>query len=185
MMNRDEIVGGLRWLKPESGDFICEGCGWENNCDVRGCRIVREAADMLENDATHFAALERSVAIADAASGLRQDAIEKWKKAYGTLRAKYSALLEQNGKLRDAAADVTRLAAEAAVERDWISVEDRLPEVWRNDATAELVNYMIYSPDFGVDIGSYHAKAKKWLCMALPCTVTYWMPLPEPPGEGK
>lgn len=89
----------------------------------------------------------------------------------------------QNGELRDAAAQVTRMAAEAAVERDWISVEDRLPEVWRNDATAELVNYMIYSPDFGVDIGSYHAKAKKWLCMALPCTVTYWMPLPEPPKE--
>ena len=63
----------------------------------------------------------------------------------------------------------------------WIPVDERLPEVWRNDETAELVNYMICSPDFGVDIGNYHAKAKKWLCMALPCTVTHWMPLPEPP----
>lgn len=63
----------------------------------------------------------------------------------------------------------------------WIPVEERLPEVWRNDETAELVNCMIYSPDFGVDIGNYHAKAKKWLCMALPCTVTHWAPLPEPP----
>lgn len=63
----------------------------------------------------------------------------------------------------------------------WIPVEERLPEVWRNDETAELVNYMICSPDFGVDIGNYHAKAKKWLCMALPCTVTHWMPLPSGP----
>ena len=63
----------------------------------------------------------------------------------------------------------------------WIPVEERLPEVWHNDETAELVNYMIYSPDFGVDIGNYHAKAKKWLCMALPCTVTHWMPLPSGP----
>ena len=63
----------------------------------------------------------------------------------------------------------------------WIPVTERLPEVWRNDETAELVNYMIYSPDFGVDIGNYHAKAKKWLCMALPCTVTHWMPLPSGP----
>ena len=63
----------------------------------------------------------------------------------------------------------------------WIPVMERLPEVWRNDETAELVNYMIYSPDFGVDIGNYHAKAKKWLCMALPCTVTHWMPLPTGP----
>ena len=63
----------------------------------------------------------------------------------------------------------------------WIPVTERLPDVWRNDETAELVNYMIYSPDFGVDIGNYHAKAKKWLCMALPCTVTHWMPLPSGP----
>lgn len=104
MMNRDDIVGGLRWLKPESGDFICEGCGWENSCGTRGCRIVREAADMLENDVT--------------CDGVLRDAIEKWKKAYGTLREKHSALLEQNGKLRDAAAQVTKLAAKAAVERE-------------------------------------------------------------------
>lgn len=63
----------------------------------------------------------------------------------------------------------------------WIPVDERLPEVWCNDETAELVNYMIYSPDFGVDIGNYHAKAKKWFCMALPCTVTHWMPLPSGP----
>lgn len=83
-------------------------------------------------------------------------------------------------KLREAAALVTKESAEL-LERRWIPVEERLPEVWRNDETAELVNYMIYSPDFGVDIGNYHAKAKKWLCMALPCTVTHWAPLPEPP----
>lgn len=167
MMKRDEIVGGLRWLKPESGDFACEGCGWENSCDVRGCRIVREAADMLENDESQTVVLQRELA-------LRQAQLD-------CAAASSAVLKKQNEQMRDAAATVTRLAAEAAVERDWISVEDRLPEVWRNDATAELVNYMIYSPDFGVDIGSYHAKAKKWLCMALPCTVTYWMPLPEPP----
>lgn len=69
---------------------------------------------MLENDET--------------CDGVLRGAIEKWKKAYGTLRGKHSALLEQNGKLRDAAADVTRLAAEAAVEREWIPVSERLPE---------------------------------------------------------
>lgn len=77
-----------------------------------------------------------------------------------------------------------RYAEEIAVlqEREkWVPVTERLPEVWRNDETAELVNYMIYSPDFGVDIGNYHAKAKKWLCMALPCTVTHWRSLPDAP----
>ena len=77
-----------------------------------------------------------------------------------------------------------RYAEEIAVAQErtrWIPVEEKLPEVWRNDETAELVNYMIYSPYFGVDIGNYHAEAKTWLCMALPCTVTHWMPLPAGP----
>lgn len=104
MMKRDEIVSGLRRLKAETGSIACLGCGWEHSCGVHGCRLMREAADMLENDETYDSVL--------------QDAIEKWKKAYGTLHGKHIALLEQNGELRDAAAQVTKLAAEAAVERE-------------------------------------------------------------------
>lgn len=73
-------------------------------------------------------------------------------------------------------------AADVVPAAQWIPTTERLPEKWIDDAG--MVNYMIYSPDFGVDIGCYHAEAKKWLCMALPCTVTHWMPLPEPPEEG-
>lgn len=92
-----------------------------------------------------------------------------------------SAAADLIEKLTDRCA---RYAEEIAVlqEREkWVPVTERLPEVWRNDETAELVNYMIYSPDFGIDIGNYHAKAGKWLCMALPCTVTHWRPLPDGP----
>lgn len=113
---------------------------------------LTEAADQLGNQNAHIAALQQE--------------IEK--------------LRGQNTQLREAAALVAKESVEL-LERRWIPVEERLPEVWRNDETAELVNYMIYSPDFGVDIGNYHAKAKKWLCMALPCTVTHWMPLPSGP----
>lgn len=80
---------------------------------------------------------------------------------------------------------IERLTAENAALREkvprWISVEDRLPEVWKNEENDVLVNYMIYAPEFGADIGNYHAEAKRWLCMAIPCTVTHWMPLPEAP----
>lgn len=82
---------------------------------------------------------------------------------------------------------IERLTAENAALREkvpqWISVEDRLPEVWINEEDDVLVNYMIYSQDFGVDIGSYHAKAQRWVCMGLPCSVTHWMLLPEAPEE--
>lgn len=161
MMKRDEIVAALRWLRPESGDFACEGCGWEESCETCGCRIALDAADMLESDETH--------------SGVLQDAVEKWEKAYGTLREKHNALLEQNGKLRDAAADVTRLAAEAAVEREWISVEERLPEPGV-DVLAAYRNRHIYMGTVGDD----------WLEEDIEDGyVTHWMPLPESPEEEK
>ena len=114
--------------------------------------VIEQASDRIANQSNHIAALQQE--------------IEK--------------LRGQNEQLREAAALVAKESAEL-LERRWIPVTERLPEVWRNDETAELVNYMIYSPDFGVDIGNYHAKAKKWLCMALPCTVTHWAPLPSGP----
>lgn len=136
-MTVDKIIEALRempFLKTEKlTTEQAKQLGTDNwtSCDID--RVGMEAADQLENQNAHIAALQQEIE-----------------------------------KLR------TQLPR-------WIPVEERLPEVWRNDETAELVNYMIYSPDFGVDIGSYHAKVKKWLCMALPCTVTHWMPLPEPP----
>ena len=93
------------------------------------------------------------------------------------------------GDMMVGAADlIERLTAENAALREkvpqWISVEDRLPEAWK-DEDGVLVNYMIYTPEFGADIGNYHAKDKRWLCMAIPCTVTHWMPLPGAPEEGE
>ena len=89
--------------------------------------------------------------------------------------------------LAKAAEAIERLTAENATLREkvprWISVEDRMPEAWK-DEDGVLVNYMIYTQEFGADIGNYHAKDKRWLCMAIPCTVTHWMPLPDAPSEG-
>lgn len=173
-MNRDDIVGGLRWLKPESGDFICEGCGWENSCGTRGCRIVREAADMLENDESQAVALQRELA-------LRQAQLD-------CAAASSAVLKKQNEQMRDAAATVTRLAAEAAVERNWISVEDRLPGEAEEDVLAivsgspkrnlTLQNVAVIAVYCGED-GWYVNEYPEWEDP----TVTYWMPLPEPPEE--
>ena len=96
---------------------------------------------------------------------------------------------DRRGYIEFAAANVIeRLTAENAALREkvpqWISVEDRLPEAWKNEEDDTLINYMIYSPYFGVDIGNYHKEAGTWLCMGLPCTVTNWMPLPGEPEEG-
>lgn len=133
-MKNEEILKALRRSMVQTGSLVCLGCGYEHNCGVHGCRIMQEAADLIEKLTGRCARYAEEIAV-----------------------------LQEREK--------------------WVPVTGRLPEVWRNDETSELVNYMIYSPDFGVDIGNYHANAKKWLCMALPCTVTHWRPLPEPPKE--
>ena len=188
MMKRDEIVAGLRRQRVETGGIACLGCGWENSCGVRGCRIMREAADMLENDVTY--------------DGVLQDTIKKWEKAYGTLREKYSALLEQNGKLRDAAADVTRLAAEAAVERDWIRVEERLPEEhdsifakaygtkrWADGMfrtiSDEVLACVAFEDGHKMTMTLRTHDGAWALSSVHRGHVTHWMPLPEPPKEEK
>lgn len=127
MMKRDEIVAGLRRQRVETGSIACLGCGWENSCGVHGCRIMREAADMLENDET--------------CDGVLRDAIEKWKKAYGTLREKHSALLEQNGKLRDAAASASRLKGilvGTAPERT-VTVADAIRRMSDEELATEII----------------------------------------------
>ena len=170
MMKRDEIVAGLRWLKPESGDFVCEGCGWENSCGARGCQIMREAADMLENDESQAIALQRVLA-------LRQAQLD-------CAAASSAVLKKENEQMRDAAAQVTKLAAEAAVERDWISVEDRLPED-RSDVL--VVAY--WHERWGVYMGWCAPERAAWsvhigIGDRNDVAVTHWMPLPEPPEEG-
>ena len=50
-MTREEIVTALRHLMVETGSLACLGCGREHNCSTSGCRIMRCAADLLENDA--------------------------------------------------------------------------------------------------------------------------------------
>ena len=171
MTKRDEIVAGLRYRQLGPGTVACLGCDWENSCGVRGCQILQAAADMLENDETY--------------DGVLRDAIEKWKTAYGTLREKYSALLEQNGELRDAAAQVTRLAAEAAAEREWISVKDRLPE----NSNVVLVT-AFWRRRWDVFVGWHLPWCNEWCIRAGVgaqdhVRVTHWMPLPEPAKEGR
>lgn len=71
---------------------------------------------------------------------------------------------------------------EAQVPR-WNSA-DNPPINWRkNDKDKTLINYLVYSPNYGVDIGNWIETAKMWVIMGLHARVTHWMPLPQPPKE--
>lgn len=48
MMSDRELIASLQRLKVETGSIACLGCGYEHNCSVHGCRIMRVAAERLE-----------------------------------------------------------------------------------------------------------------------------------------
>lgn len=47
-MSDRELIAALRRLKVETGSLVCLGCGYEHNCGIHGCRILREAVAWLE-----------------------------------------------------------------------------------------------------------------------------------------
>ena len=47
-MSDRELIAALRRLKVETGSLVCAGCGYEHNCGIHGCRILRETVAWLE-----------------------------------------------------------------------------------------------------------------------------------------
>lgn len=71
-MKTQEIIKALRRLKVNTGAFAlnCLGCGYEHSCGVHGCRMLREAADRLEQLQTENDALFRAAMDSRKESGL-------------------------------------------------------------------------------------------------------------------
>lgn len=62
-MRTEEILTALRRLKVETGSLVCMGCGREHDCGIHGCRIVREAADLIEKLTDRFARYAEEIAV--------------------------------------------------------------------------------------------------------------------------
>ena len=62
-MQIENIIKSLRRMAVNTGTLNCLGCGFEHSCGIYGCRVLREAADRLdelqrENDALFRAAMD-------------------------------------------------------------------------------------------------------------------------------
>ena len=47
-MGDRELIAALRRLKVETGSLVCVGCGYEHNCGIHGCAILRKTIAWLE-----------------------------------------------------------------------------------------------------------------------------------------
>ena len=53
-MDVKETLTALERLKVETGSLACLGCGYEHNCGIHGCAIIRSAAELLQMTAHTF-----------------------------------------------------------------------------------------------------------------------------------
>ena len=62
-MRTEEILTALRRLKVETGSLACMGCGREHDCGIHGCRIAREAAELIEKLTDRCARYAEEIAV--------------------------------------------------------------------------------------------------------------------------
>lgn len=98
-MTSNNLVDLLRKIKVETGSLMCLGCGYEHDCGIHGCAIMRTAADRIANQDTHIRALQRAI----------------------------ENLRKQNEQPLPATALVAKENADL-LERRWIPVTEQLPE---------------------------------------------------------
>lgn len=48
-MTHTELINALRRLKIQTNSIACLGCGYEHNCGILGCAIIREATEKLDD----------------------------------------------------------------------------------------------------------------------------------------
>lgn len=112
-----------------------------------------------------------------------------WNSEDKTFIQKIAEHLIANGvrlELKQATSDKTsdenkRFATDTNVGSKWMPASEP-PEDWKGEG-GYLTNYYVYTEEYGTDIGNYFKPSNSWFCMGIPCKVTHWMSLPEPPKE--
>ena len=50
-MQYNELTAQLRRMSVETGSLVCLGCGYEHNCGIHGCALLRQAVETIEKQA--------------------------------------------------------------------------------------------------------------------------------------
>jgi len=83
----------------------------------------------------------------------------------------YTQLHDENIELKK---EIERLKG----EREWISVKDRLPEIWKDYLVTDGGACMV--AEFMIESQEWNFFGISWWSNG---HVTHWMPLPEPPKQ--
>lgn len=64
----------------------------------------------------------------------------------------------------------------------WIPASEP-PKVWEDEETKVMIDYLVYSPEYGVFMAHWCAPMERWLIDGESVRVTHWQQLPEGPKE--
>lgn len=53
-MTTIELIRALRRINVQTGSLVCLGCGYEHDCGIHGCHIIREAACLIQQQQTQI-----------------------------------------------------------------------------------------------------------------------------------
>ena len=87
-MTTNDLLQALARLRVETGSLACLGCGREHNCSTKGCRILREAADLIRQLTAENAGLCKEIEWKDMVIALAQ-------REQAKAEAERDALIEQ------------------------------------------------------------------------------------------
>lgn len=62
-MRTEDILAALRRSMVQTGSLACLGCGYEHSCSIHGCRIMRDAADLIEKLTDRCARYAEEIAV--------------------------------------------------------------------------------------------------------------------------
>ena len=169
-MEVSKVLERLKRLKVETKSLACMGCGHEHNCGINGCRIIREAIQVIE---------ELSKPMPDCEELVR--------------RLRNTESRSKGELLREAALTIEKLCAEKE-RRAWIGVKEPPQKA------GKYLVYLSFGLDGYMDTAWYtacyagceeHLRGKAiWYDHDSEYgdyelrNVTHWMPLPELPKGG-
>lgn len=155
-MTTEALLKALARLRVETGSLACLGCGYEHNCSTKGCRILREAADLIRQLSDENTELREEV-------NLRGNAVRTAKRKRAKAEAERDALREKVPQ--------------------WVSVEDteRLPLPGTRVIATDGV---FVGEAYRTSADTWRRYDGIAMRDCIGSVVTHWMPLPEAQTEG-
>lgn len=198
-MDQKEVLKALRHLKVETGSLACLGCGHENSCSTRGCAVIREAIEALEETRTTGDCISRQAAIDRFMPYVHVDekipaetVIEELHMfpAVDMQEAQWRWIPCSSGVMPNAEQEV-RVICKTSTGYKYQCQAFYVPAgVYREDSGYSwdwecCEEYDEERDDYMVNPGWYESihNWDDYNAVGISDTVTHWMPLPQPPKE--